>query len=935
MFVGPRSRDGAPRMLRVAVTVGALLAVACTPGDPAAPPDEASRVLPACTAAPGWAVTGSMRQAREAHTLTVLASGHVLAVGGLYGDGAATAAVEGYDPGTGAWTSLAPLSTPRWAHVAARLPDGKVLVAGGFDGTDTIIATTARYDPVAGTWSPTAPLGRSRAGAAAAVLADGRILVVGGTSQNLDTTTPRSAEVYDPATGTWTPTGLMLRSRPNGHTATPLADGRVLVVGGDGGSGVQSELYDPATNSFGTGRTPIVPGRTRHTATRLADGRVLLTGGMTSSGVTPRVELYDPASHAWSETGSLSTPRREHVAVLQADGSVLVAAGVGERSGDLWATSEVFHPPQGTWGPGPSLSEPLANPSAVLLAQGQVLLSGGKNLSGARPTAALLAGAFCPVASSEYQLPLETDPRVTTAQQVQYWARLYRPEPLTPGKRHPLVVFIHGRHPPCGTGSNPRIDDQGFVGGACPAGYTEVPNHAGYGYLAEELARRGILSLSVNWNRLYQLPDPDGDDALFVGPLVLQHLVKLTRWNAGTEPTPASLGVSLTGQIDFANVILVGHSRGGPISFYVRDQVGSWSGLAEPVTIKGLFSIGAVDSDSPFQRREPRAAASVFLIPMCDRDGGHSAMAMFDRLLMTQTARPESNPKFKATYTVWGANHNFYNTEWQQSESLGCSGHSALFDPAGMGSAVQRQTAVRALVAFALGTLGSTPDATLAGLFDPVTFRESEWPRIDRGYVDAVSPAYSRELENFSRPTGTNMTGVANASANISLTHTTVTGQPGMFMHPAPYIGEPGFRFARITWTTGGVGTYFQAHFASPGTGIDLSGFSTLDFRVERVPESALNSSAFPTWFEVQLVGPSGALSNRVPMLSRARLTEPVGGAGVPLLKYLAFLQTVRIPLGSFTGVPLTSVRGVRFTFSGSSSGALYLADVRAGRPAP
>ncbi|MCY1022477.1 kelch repeat-containing protein [Pyxidicoccus sp. MSG2] len=876
-----------------------------------------------------------MTQAREAHTLTALADGRVLAVGGLYGDGTATAAVDRYDPGTGAWTSVASLPSPRWSHVAVLLPDGKVLVAGGFDGTDAITSSAVRHDPATNTWSSIAPLGRSRAGAAAAVLADGRVLVIGGTSQNLDPATPRSAEVYDPATGTWTPTGMMLRARPDWHTATALEDGRVLVTGGDASSGSQSELYDPATNSFGTARTPVVTGRTGHTATRLLDGRVLLAGGMTSSGVTPRAELYDPGSHVWSETGSLSTPRREHVAVLQGDGSVLVAAGVGDRTGDIWATSEVFHPLQGTWSPGASLSEPLANPSAVRLANDQVLLSGGKNLGGKRPIASLSGGTFCPVTSSEYQFPLETDPRVTTFQQVQYQARLYRPETLTPGRRYPLVVFIHGRHPPCGTGSNPRVDDKGFVTGACPPGYTEVPNHAGYGYLANELARRGILSLSVNWNRLFQLPDSDADDALFVGPLVLQHLVKLTRWHAGLEPTPASLGVSLAGQLDFSNVILVGHSRGGPISFYVRDQLPGWSGLAEPVTVKGLFSIGAVDADSDYQRREPRNTASVLLIPMCDRDGGYTSVAMFDRLLMKQTASPESNPKFKATYAVWGANHNFYNTEWQQSESLGCSGHPALFEPAAMGSVVQRQTAVRALVAFALGTLGPAPDATLAGLFDPATFRESEWPRIDRGYIDAASPTYSRELENFSRPTGTNMSGAANASANITLTHIPITGQPGMFVHPGPYFGDPGLRFARIGWSAAGTGTYFQSHFSSPGTGINLSGFSTLDFRVERVPESALNSSTFPTWFEVQLVGPGGALSNRVPMLFRARLTEPVGAAMVPLLKYLALLQTVRIPLSSFTGVPLTSVRGVRFTFSGSPSGEIYLADLRAGRPAP
>jgi hypothetical protein len=870
-----------------------------------------------------------MNQAREAYTLTLLADGRALAVGGLSGDGTSTAAVDRYDPGTGLWTRAAALPAPRWSHISILLPDGGVLVAGGYDGTDTITASAVRYDPATNTWASTTPLGRSRTGAVAAPLADGRVLVIGGTSHDFNAMTPRSAEVYDPATGTWTPTGAMLRPRPSGHTATALADGRVLVVGGDAASGAQSEVYDPATNAFGTGRAPAVPGRTGHTATRLLDGRVLLTGGMTSSGVTPRAELYDSSSHAWSETGSLSTPRREHVAVLQADGSVLVAAGVGERSGDLWATSEVFYPPQGTWSPGASLPEPLANPAAVRLATDQVLLSGGKNEGGKRPTAVLSVGTLCPVTSGEYKYPPAIDLGITSFLQVQYWARLYRPQTLIPGRRYPLVVIIHGRHPPCGKGSNPRVDDETFVNDACPAGYTEVPNHDGYGYLAHELARRGILSLSVNWNRLHPLGG-DEEDPLYAGPLVLKHLVRLSRWHAGLEPTPASLGVSLAGQVDFSNVLLVGHSRGGPISFYVREKLPGYPGLTEPVTVKGLFAIGATDTLNESLQREPRETAGVFLIPMCDMDGGDQSMMIFDRLLLTQAARPENPPRFKATYTVWGANHNFYNTEWQQSDnSFGCNGHPALFEPLAFGSVVQRQTAVRALMAFALGTLGPAPDTALTGLFDPVTFRESEWPRIDRGYIDAASPAYSRELENFSRPTGTNMSGAANDSANISLTHTSSRGQPGMGNHAG------GLRFARISWSSAGTGTYFQSNFVHSGSGLDLSGFSTLDFRVERVPESALNSTAFPTWFEVQLVGPGGVLSNGVPMLFRARLTEPVGATPAGLLKYFAFLQTVRIPLASFSGVPRSSVHGVRFTFSGSASGELYLADLRAGRPAP
>src|ERR1019366_1489853 len=161
------------------------------------------------------------------------------------------------------------------------------------------------------------------------LLRNGKVLVVGGS-----TATPgyflASAELYDPAAGTWKTTGSLSTGR-YAHTATLLPNGKVLVVGGwrNGGGGVAlatTELYDPATGTWSLSG-PINLGRAVPTATLLPGGKVLLAGGEGSSGWVAVTELYDPAAGKWTTIGSLSYPRWSHTATLLVDGKVLLAGG--------------------------------------------------------------------------------------------------------------------------------------------------------------------------------------------------------------------------------------------------------------------------------------------------------------------------------------------------------------------------------------------------------------------------------------------------------------------------------------------------------------------------------------------------------------------------------------------------------------------------------
>ena len=287
-----------------------------------------------------WRLTGSLVEPREGiGSLTLLANGKVL----LAGEHDTRIGAELYDTNTGKWTSTGPLVVGRGGHSTTLLADGKVLVAGGINysapGTP-IFASAELYNPTTQKWSLTGSMKGKRFKHRAVRLANGKVLVVGGTAtEPSDDRALASAELYDPASGTWKPTGALSLGRENPEIAL-LRDGRVLIAGGATGkfghytSVANAEVYDPKTQRWSpTG--PMTQGRSQFTLTMLPDGHVLAAGGVSASALSSS-EIYDPASGTWSRAGAMVMPRWNHRALLLPNGKVLVVGGYnlfGQLSG--------------------------------------------------------------------------------------------------------------------------------------------------------------------------------------------------------------------------------------------------------------------------------------------------------------------------------------------------------------------------------------------------------------------------------------------------------------------------------------------------------------------------------------------------------------------------------------------------------------------------
>ena len=468
---GSRQASGSPTLARSpdSSASSAPVSTSAPPAPPSAPPTAAPSPIAA-----HWESAGTMAATLRVTHAVVLGDGRVLVIGSDSESGAARSVV--WDSSTGGWHTTEALNKPRSEFVAVALADGRVLVTGGLNDTEQSYSSTYIYDPAPDheSWSKSGLLGTARTAPSAAVLPDGRVLVVGGYfhvkpsyasypdpgivlagyrgdsipetksigHRLADIDPPNvgaalaTAELFDPATGTWSDTGPLKYAR-FGANAVTLSDGRVLVVGSrsdsgavtvDGHAFATAEIYDPATGRFGlAGTLPDIDRAALErqgaahanpvpeydpqpadggTLVALEDGGAVLigqTGWWKHAGDITRSFRFDPKTNRWSEIGEtwivvgeptaviLETPGVHNlsgamVARLR-DGSILVAGGSGETpngssmgsTAGTGASAELYDPVSDTWTDAPPMAEVRSNAAVAVLKDGSVLLVGGFN----------------------------------------------------------------------------------------------------------------------------------------------------------------------------------------------------------------------------------------------------------------------------------------------------------------------------------------------------------------------------------------------------------------------------------------------------------------------------------------------------------------------------------------------------------------------------
>jgi hypothetical protein len=341
----------------------------------------------------GFTVTGSMGTARSGHIATLLANGKVLIVG-------SDASAELFDPASGTFTPTGSMTTLRYGSTATLLANGLVLIAGGFGpGTSQLprLSAAELYDPGSGTFAATGSMAVGRVLHTATLLSDGRVLIAGGTdSSGGGGAATASAELYDPSTGAFTLTGSMASERAH-HTATLLASGRVLIVGGWNGHAADAaddppwdplfaEQFDSSSRAFKSAGNMSAT-RIGHSAISLHDGKVLVLGGVPNlQNVHQQLpdpqyaEIYDPAAGTFSSAGSFTLSLTKYTATLLTDGTVLIAGG--EQAGVALTSAELLDPTTGTLSLTGGLVIARKGHTATRLNDGRVLVTGGTDSSG-------------------------------------------------------------------------------------------------------------------------------------------------------------------------------------------------------------------------------------------------------------------------------------------------------------------------------------------------------------------------------------------------------------------------------------------------------------------------------------------------------------------------------------------------------------------------
>lgn len=540
-----------------------------------------------------------------------------------------------------------------------------------------------------------------------------------------------------------------------------------------------------------------------------------------------------------------------------------------------------------------------------------IFISARSSFAGVTP------GPFTPK-TAEYKYPALIQTDVRDDVETELWARVFWPENAPISSKLPILFFLHGNHATCGTGSQPRNDSSCDYSaeGACPEDYVVVPNHEGYNPIAEHLATHGYIVVSINANRgvtCHSGQNGDWGANLIRGRLILKHMEKWAEWNS-KGGLPQSLSTdpnAFKDRVALHHTGIMGHSRGGEgaraaLTQY-QDSGSPWPAKIPGLKIEAIYEIGAVDGQTD-RTLDAKGVAWNQLLPACDGDVYNLQGANpFDRMLKDPT-EPESAQK--SLTLVFGANHNFFNSEWQRSDASAsrCFNHTPIFDSTPWVSNKQMKVNLELMSHFFRAHVGENKDLKLSQIFDPMFPLPSDVTgvtRVDRDFVLSPSALVSFRIDDFDQRDG--KTSRRNDQRVLG----------------ALQVENQGER-AELNWAQSSSSEAFEID-ADP-VALNFTPYESLEFRVSLGNRVHLAPGSLD--FSVSLIDVLGVESARLKLSDFVALDT--NGSDTRLL-----FQTVRIPLSVFKSVDLTMTKTVRFTFDQTKNGRVYLANLWLVKPRP
>jgi hypothetical protein len=543
------------------------------------------------------------------------------------------------------------------------------------------------------------------------------------------------------------------------------------------------------------------------------------------------------------------------------------------------------------------------------------------------PAPSLHRGASAAAAARSIAASLKPGPNATTAQvtreeydlgityqppgisgNVELVADVHYPMGL-PGGPYPLVLFLHGNHSSCYSGSSASFT------WPCPSGWHMLPNYIGYDYIAKKLAGFGFIVVSVSGNGVNVLGSQQvGDTGMRQrGELLEKHLDLWKTWNTtGAAP----FGTKFVGKVDFSRLGVMGHSRGGEGAIW---QVIVDRQRATPYGLDAVLPLAPVD----FTRQTVNDIPMEVMLPYCDGDVSDlQGVHFFD----DARYRSAGDTTPKGTIVVMGANHNYFNTTWTPSFGYPGAFNDGLGGCPGRISETDQRTVGRVYIMdFFRRYVGGT--TSLDKLFTGAKTPASIAPvKVNVTYLAPDVANKRRDLDRFTTSSSltTNQLG-----GSVTTSGLTVSDWCGETFSDPCVTGS--FENADIHLTGLPQGILGWNAFTGnitlniPAGSRDVHGYDVLQFRTEVNPSYTANTGvAIQNLSLVLTDGSGGTHSVPASAVQNAALVYP---PGVPNSGHVIMNQ-MRFPLSMFTGVDLTNVTSVKLVFDQTNKGVIDVSDM-------